>query len=669
VSAVEYGPLTNANKSTINFNLQNNDTGAHQLAIYVQDIGASTQVTFSGGGGSGASAAATVPLGTGTGNHTVTGLTLLSGGSGYTSAPTVTISGAGSGATATATISTAGVVTGVTVTAAGTGYGQAARGETISFSDTLNPSTVYTGATQVVSPGTSFTNGEYFVWNLPPGDYTVAINKTAGANAVVSGVFFGGGSAPTAPGSVTATANNAQVALTWTASTVTGAVSGPISYRVKRSTDDVNFTDIATGLSLTSYSDNTVTNGNTYWYDVSAYQGGTESANSTANSGASVIPTGVATATLVTTDTTTQGNWEQNYGSEGYDMVNNATSLGLYTVATTNADPFTFSPATVITPAAGLYNTAETARVYAAWYTVTTEKFTVTPPADSHEIALYLADYYNNGHPRTETVTVVDGVSGATLVPATTVSGFTAGKYLVYNVTGKVTFVVADSAGSPNAVVSGLFFGPGATAVLGSIPIDSTTAAYTDTGNATSGWKGTYGSAGYDILGDSAPVKTPTYLSTNTVPNPVTITFNPAGSPLASSGTYQYTPVVNFDTLSNAVVSAAANSTKGIAEIWYSGGGGSETFDVNASIPLTLPTHKLALYVMADDPSGRVDTVNILDANTGNVLISQTSDVLGTAAVGQKKGEFLNFIFSGHIKVQVVNTQGANCVASALFFD
>ena len=51
----------------------------------------------------------------------VTGITLISGGSGYSSAPTVVITGTGTGATAICTIS-GGIVNSVTVTNAGTGY-------------------------------------------------------------------------------------------------------------------------------------------------------------------------------------------------------------------------------------------------------------------------------------------------------------------------------------------------------------------------------------------------------------------------------------------------------------------------------------------------------------------------------------------------------------------
>jgi hypothetical protein len=73
--------------------------------------------------GSGATATATASSGA------VTGISVGSGGSGYTSAPTVVITGAGTGATAVASV-VGGIVTAINVTAGGTGYTSA---PTISF--------------------------------------------------------------------------------------------------------------------------------------------------------------------------------------------------------------------------------------------------------------------------------------------------------------------------------------------------------------------------------------------------------------------------------------------------------------------------------------------------------------------------------------------------------
>ena len=78
-----------------------------------------------------------------------------------------------------------------------------------------------------------------------------------------------------------ATAGNAQVALTW------NAVSGATSYTVKRATTSGGpYTDFTqTGITGTSYTNTGLTNGTTYYYVVSASNGGGEGPNSTQVSG------------------------------------------------------------------------------------------------------------------------------------------------------------------------------------------------------------------------------------------------------------------------------------------------------------------------------------------------------------------------------------------------
>ena len=85
-------------------------------------------VSFSGGGGSGAAATAVLTLGS------VTSITIVAGGSGYSSAPTITISDplTGDPATATATVTALSqTVTSLTITSSGAGYTSA---PTVSFS-------------------------------------------------------------------------------------------------------------------------------------------------------------------------------------------------------------------------------------------------------------------------------------------------------------------------------------------------------------------------------------------------------------------------------------------------------------------------------------------------------------------------------------------------------
>ncbi len=92
---------------------------------------------------------------------------------------------------------------------------------------------------------------------------------------------------PPVPTGLSATAGNAQVALSWTVST------GATSYNIKRATVSGGpYTTIATGVSATSYTDTTAANGTTYYYVVSAVNTSGESANSAQVSATPSAPTG-----------------------------------------------------------------------------------------------------------------------------------------------------------------------------------------------------------------------------------------------------------------------------------------------------------------------------------------------------------------------------------------
>jgi len=161
----------------------------------------------------------------------------------------------------------------------------------------------------------------------------------------------GGGSAPSAPTGLTATAGNAQVNLTWNAS------AGATGYYVKRSTSSGTEVQIA-AQSATAYSDNSVSNGITYYYVVSAYNSYGQSANSAEVSGTPVAPPPPAADVTITIDPTktkpispyiygtnfysgntapqpnftfdraggnrwTAYNWENNYSNAGSDYIYN----------------------------------------------------------------------------------------------------------------------------------------------------------------------------------------------------------------------------------------------------------------------------------------------------------------------------------------------------------
>ena len=105
--------------------------------------------------------------------------------------------------------------------------------------------------------------------------------------------FTAGPVTPTLPGAPTglkATAGNAQVALSWSAPASTGN-DGPLTYDLYRSTTSggEGTTPVVTGIGSTSYTDTTLTNGQTYYYEVAAVNAlGTGSASSEASATPSV---------------------------------------------------------------------------------------------------------------------------------------------------------------------------------------------------------------------------------------------------------------------------------------------------------------------------------------------------------------------------------------------
>lgn len=137
--------------------------------------------------------------------------------------------------------------------------------------------------------------------------------------------------APTSPTGLAATANTSQIALTWTASTG----SGTKTYTVYRSTTSGSgYSQIATSLSSTSYTDSSVTNGTTYYYVVKAANLG-----GTSNYSSEISTTPLAAPSSVTASGTTSQvslSWTSVTGATSYNVYRSTIS-GNYVAVT----PFT----------------------------------------------------------------------------------------------------------------------------------------------------------------------------------------------------------------------------------------------------------------------------------------------------------------------------------------
>jgi fibronectin type 3 domain-containing protein len=144
-----------------------------------------------------------------------------------------------------------------------------ATGYHVKRSTTSGTETQIAAPTSTTYTDTSVKNGTKYFYEVSAVDAT-----GEGPNsAEVSATPAAPAQAPPAPANLGATAGNAQVALTW------GASTGATAYHVKRSTVSGAETQIA-AQSGTSYTDTTVTNGTKYFYVVSAVNATGESANS-----------------------------------------------------------------------------------------------------------------------------------------------------------------------------------------------------------------------------------------------------------------------------------------------------------------------------------------------------------------------------------------------------
>jgi hypothetical protein len=182
------------------------------------------------------------------------------------------------------------------------------------------------------------------------------------------------------------------------------------------------------------------------------------SATVRAHSGAinkSTVVTVVAsgTASFVGADTTGQGNWQQEYGNQGSIFVDAPASFPPYATVTLS-DQSRYVWASNTTDVRGLTN-PDGGRVAATWYAAKSFSVNVdVKDGQTHQVALYFLDWEHDN--RSEQVDVLN--SAGQVIDSRTVSSFSGGEYLVWNISGNVTFRITRLSG-PNVVMSGIFFG------------------------------------------------------------------------------------------------------------------------------------------------------------------------------------------------------------------
>ena len=143
---------------------------------------------------------------------------------------------------------------------------------------------------------------------------------------------------------------------------------------------------------------------------------------------------------------------------------------------------------------------------------------------------------------------LLNASTGAVL-DSRTVSSFSGGQYLVWDLSGNVTFRISDLTGS-NAVLSGLFFdSPPANAPSGT--------AFLKTDSTTEGnWLGVYGGEGYNVV-DSVGTDQYSWTVTQNGATVVTGTGSSLALTPSSTGTYQVALTVT-DSASHTVTASGS---------------------------------------------------------------------------------------------------------------
>jgi YVTN family beta-propeller protein len=299
-----------------------------------------------------------------------------------------------------------------------------------------------------------FNNGVWLVWNIS-GHVHINVTGSAGPNALLSGIFFdpvpGGGAEAVSvtPNSTTlaggatqqmnaTVSNGPNQTVTWaiTAVNPSGAAQGTISSTGLYSAPATITTAAAVTITATS-------------------SDGTAAGTATINLSAGGTGTAGTAVAFVKKDTTTQGTWLGVYGTSG-NAVANVTPSSIPAFASfsvQNQANYTWE-ATTTDPRAletGLGN----ARIASAWYSNSSFYIDLNfTDGNTHQFSIYAVDWDLGG--RTEQIQVIDAVSGTPL-NTQTLSSFTNGAYLVWNISGHVKIVATPQVGA-NALINGAFF-------------------------------------------------------------------------------------------------------------------------------------------------------------------------------------------------------------------
>ncbi len=336
-----------------------------------------------------------------------------------------------------------------------------------------------------------------------------------------------------------------------------------------------------------------------------------------------------AAATYVTTNRIPKGSWRGAYGSDGSVVIGQSTTLPSYAASVAPSGQTSKTWASITADLRALQYKTGNNRIAAAWNAANSFDVLVgLKDGQPHQVGLYVLGWTATASSQ-QTIDAIDPVSGAVL-DSRTISAFDQGAYVIYTITGRVSFRFRTVSGSPNAALSGVFFDP-----VGTVPMVTATATFTKTDLAAQGtWRPLYGNDGYIMVGGGQSL-------------PAYATVTPSG---ATAGTW-------VDTTTDVRALLRPIGTDRFAGFWKA----SSSFDLDVNLSDGQP-HQIALYGL-DWTGGNQEVVEIRDAATDTILDSRSLTSFAS-------GTYLVWKISGHVTIRVRNLLSTgNALVSGLFFD
>jgi len=258
--------------------------------------------------------------------------------------------------------------------------------------------------------------------------------------------------------------------------------------------------------------------------------------------------------------------------------------------------------------------------------------------AGTYQLSFSSAQRQNYNHGGQTFLVEVDGVIEGTITPVgTTYANYTSSPFSVGAGSHTISFVATDPLGGDNTAFIDNVQVTTATPTPTPTPTPTSTSASAtflslDTGTQGN-WIGTYGAQGFDIAGVG-----------NTLPSYAVVSQNGIPFTWASSTSDTRAP-------------QNAAGTGRVAAEWY--GESTEDFNLNLTDGAT---HQVALYVLDWDHQNRQESVQVIDANSGTVLATQT-------VYPFSNGAYLLFNVSGHVIFRFTKVSGGSAAFTGLFLN